>query len=512
MDQLYLKNPTQSKKSSNVNIWFTVIIIVCVLVLFGLVFYAIFKPSLVSQSPSFNNITVKGAAYFEDGVAIGGVNPFVSKKFSSSKSKQIKSILTTDPLELFSVNFDSRFTENVEILGNLDVDTLTVNGVTNLSGNINVVNAAVSGTLGVAGNTQLSNAAVSGTLGVVGNTQLSNAAVSGTLGVVGNTQLSNAAVSGTLGVVGNTQLSNAAVSGTLGVTGATQLSNAALSGTLNVVGNTQLSNAVVSGTLGVTGATQLYNNLNVNGNTIIKGTLGVTGGAVFGNSITSLSSNENYMSSIQIFNPSSTSFPRGRITATSSDLIIQGPQYNGGSVFVSKYDTGEEIAVFDTSTGTNAGSTQLQLVRSKLPDYKKVNNTYYRYSLNNTANITTGGYLTNWVGSTGTSNTQIQTVGLFTDAGWVCLKSGMYIVTGLIHYYSNNGAQPVLQKYPGDIVPADTYNMVYELIGVDIYNATLQRYIPIFEGDVCTIQSTIGSLSQYNDTTYLQFQLVQEFI
>jgi hypothetical protein len=344
-------------------------------------------------------------------------------------------------------------------------------GTTTLSGNIDLVNANLSGTLDVAGNTKLGNAAVSGTLGVTGATQLTNTSVSGTLGVAGNTQLTNAALSGTLGVVGNTQLTNAALSGTLGV-----------------VGNTQLTNAALSGTLGVTGTATIHG------------------------SIVSLSNTENEFSSIQIFNPLNTTSPKGRITATPGDFYLQGPQYNGGSIIISKYDDGQEIALFDTSTGTNAGSTQLQLIRSVMPDNTKANNTYYKYNLGIQTNISSLGLLTNWIGTSDTTSVQIQTVGSDTNAGWVCPKSGMYLVKGLIHYFSNAGAQLVLQKYPDTDVPADTYNMAYELVGLDTYNATLQRYIPIFAGDVCAVQVTVAALTQYTDTSYLQFQLIQEFI
>jgi hypothetical protein len=110
MDNPFTKNGIvpNIKSSSNVTIWFTVIIIICVLILFGLVFYAIFKPSVVKVSqpnPTFDSITVTGDGTFGN-IIIGGAGKTI-------RGIEVKSILKSDPLQLFTVNGDSVFNGDV---------------------------------------------------------------------------------------------------------------------------------------------------------------------------------------------------------------------------------------------------------------------------------------------------------------------------------------------------------------------------------------------------------------
>lgn len=463
MDQFSPKNMNTGNKSSTINIWFTVVIIVCVLVLFGLVFYAIFKPALVKVSepnPTFDSISVLGYGYFSQGVTIGGVDPFIKSSKGgnlSSRAYQMKSLLTNDPLQLFSVNLDTEFTKDVNVTGNLT------------SNNVYVQQG-------------------SGPVGTVYDT-------------VYNPLPTNFGSTGPQGATGTQGATGSA--GPQGIQGAT--------GEKGATGDQGLQGIPGSSTnTGATGPKGDTGSYPLNAQFL---TLGVTGTAEFYGSIQSLSSTENEFSAIQIFNPSSTSFPRGRIAGISDNLYIQGPQFNGGSVIVSKYTDGNVIASFDTSTGTNAGSTQLQLVRSVIPDYTKANNTYFRYTLNSNQNILQDGYLYDWNGATGTTNADLVPAGLFVKGGWECPKSGMYLATGLIRYVSSGAGIPILAKYTGNFgIPVTTYLMQYTLVGVNTYNGVLQQYIPIFAGDVCAIQASLGALSQDTTDTYLQFQLIQEFI
>lgn len=459
MDQISPKNINIGNKSNNINIWFTVVIIVCILVLFGLVFYAIFKPSLVKVSepnPTFDSISVLGYGYFNQGVTIGGVDPFVksTKGNLSKRANQMKSLLVNDPLQLFSVNLDTEFTKDVNITGDLTSNNVYIQQG---AGPVGTVYDTVYNPLPT----------IIGDTGPQGST-----GPRGYTGPQGND--GSASNTGATGPQGNT--------GPQGIQG-------------------------VTGPQGIKGDTGSYpTNAQLS-------TLGVTGTANFYGSVQSLSSTENEFSAIQIFNPSDTTFPRGRIAASSTNLFLQGPQYNGGSIIISKYADGNEIALFDTSTGTNGGSTQLQLIRSIIPDYTKANNTYYRYTLNSNQNILQDGYLYDWNGATGTNNNNLVSAGLFVRGGWQCPKSGMYLVTGLVHYVSSGAGVPILAKYTGNFgTPVTNYSMQYTLIGVNEYNGVLQQYIPIFAGDVCAIQASLGAISQDMDTTYLQFQLMQEFV
>jgi hypothetical protein len=459
---------SEPNKSNKINVWFTVIVIVCILILFGLVIWSLVNPTVIKQAdptPTFDSITISGSAYIGEGVTIGGVNPFSEKTL---KNKYLKNILKSDPLQLFSVNLDANFSKNVSVEGVVTAREMFIvqgNGpVGTVYDSVYNLPPAVEGDTGPKGDT--------GPRGFTGYT-----GPQGIQGVPGD-----ATYTGATGPQGNTGFKGD--TGTRGDTGPQ-----GPTGVFSVNANFQ--------TIGVTGASNFYGGINSYGNGVI----------------------ENKMNNIQIYQNSdgTLSNPKGRFAANATDFYIQGPQGYTGSVIISKYADSEIIASFDTSTGPNAGASQFQLIQSVLPPYTKANNTYYRYTLSaDNINTPALGLVYNWNGNTGTNNNKLSTFLTYTNSIWSnSLKEGMYLVTADIIYTVDSGTPiPVFTKNSTKY-GVISYTMNSSLSG-GFYTATLREYIPIFTGEDCYFVMTGGqsdiAITDGTNLTNWNLQLVQEFI
>ena len=271
--------PSQGKGSS---VWFTVFIIICILVLFGLVLWLIFKPSLIKnpdslENPTFNDLFVTGSSFLYGDVTMGSEksNKYNSKNLKGTNSltvnydTRMKAPLTAESVylnDLLNVKGNATFDQDVTIIGTLNAGNIVQNGNLTINGNL-----GVTGTLGVTGAANFyNNVTIAGVLNAGTIIQNGDFNIKGNLGV-----------SGTIGVTGAAIFyNNANIKGNLGVTGAAIFyNNANIKGNLGVTGSSTLyGNTNVGGTLGVTGAATLY------GNTNVGGTLGVTGAAtLYGN-------------------------------------------------------------------------------------------------------------------------------------------------------------------------------------------------------------------------------------
>ena len=365
------------KKSSNLTIWFTVSIIVCILVLFGLVIYAIFKPSVVKvtqPNPTFDSITVTGDGNFGT-VTVGGTAKSKSKNSSKSiRSNQVKAILKSDPLYLFTVNGDAQFN------GDLYAHDFYVQRDSGPIGTVydsvyNPIPLGPTGTQGIQG--------IQGPTGPQGIQGIPGTAVNtGATGPAGplipNPTFSSVNVSGTLGVGGTTTFNSSII----GINAENYLSSIAFvkpgqsnlgvqNGRITGAGDdlyfeggssTANSKLILTSYFGWGGDIIVIEantgpnakDITVYGDTTIQANLNVTEG------ISALAAAPNNLSGVNIFDTANIASATGRITGSVGNLYIEGPEnYAGNIVFAGWNNNPLNAMVIDTSTGPNSGNVSI---------------------------------------------------------------------------------------------------------------------------------------------------------
>ena len=233
-------------------------------------------------------VNVSGVSTFSDNVGIASLNV---SGISTLQTLGVTGVTTTQMLQVtgitsinnLSVTGVATFTGELDISGNIGINSAVLTGLTTISeldvsGDASITGNAGIGSLNVTGITTLSSVTVTGNAGIgslnVTGISTFNGDIQGT-----DLTLSGNAGIGSLNVTGITTLSNVTVTGNAGI------------GSLNVTGISTFSNTTTTGNAGIgslnvtgvstfTGLVEVQNNLTVGGNLGIS-SLNVTGISTF---------------------------------------------------------------------------------------------------------------------------------------------------------------------------------------------------------------------------------------